>query len=57
LVEGELVDDGQYAVGEPGDAVADLVVTGQFLALGGEFFAVLLLVSAAGVGGAALQFG
>jgi hypothetical protein len=59
LVEGELVDDGLYAVGESGDAVADLVVAGQFLASGGEFFEVLLEVSAAGVGigGTALQFG
>jgi hypothetical protein len=59
LVEGELVDDGQYSVGEAGDAVADLVVAGQFLALAGEFFAALLEVSAAGVGvgGTALQFG
>jgi hypothetical protein len=59
LVEVELVDDGQNAVGESGDAVADLVVAGQFLALGGEGVAVLLEISAAGVGvgGAVLQFG
>jgi hypothetical protein len=59
LVEVELVDDGQDAVGESGDAVADLVVAGQFLALGGELVAALLEVSAAavGVGGAAVQFG
>jgi hypothetical protein len=46
-------------VGESGDAVADLVVAGQFLALGGEGVAALLEVSSAGVGvgGAALQFG
>jgi hypothetical protein len=59
LVEVELVDDGHNAVGESGDAVADLVVVCQFLALGGQGVAALLEVSAAGVGvgGAALQFG
>jgi hypothetical protein len=50
LVEVELVDDGQDAVGESGDAVTDLVVVGQVLALGGERVAALLEVSAAGVG-------
>jgi hypothetical protein len=59
LVEVELVDDGQDAVCEVGDAVAGLVVAGQVLALGGEGVAAVLEVFAAGVGvgGAALQFG
>ena len=56
LVEVELVDDGEDVVGESGDAVADLVVAGQVLALAGEAVAALLevLPAGVGVGGAAL---
>ena len=59
LVEVEGVDRGQYAGGEVTDAVAQLVVAGQLLALGGEGVAALFEVVAAvlDVGGAALQVG
>ena len=47
LVEVEGVDHGQDPGGEVPDAVAELVVAGQFLALGGEGVAALFEVAAA----------
>jgi len=41
LLEGEVVDHGQDAFGERGYPSAQLVVTGQILTLGSEFFALL----------------
>jgi hypothetical protein len=59
LVEVEGVDHGQYAGGEVTDAVAQLVVAGQLLALRGEGVAALVQVAAAvlDLGGPALQLG
>ena len=59
LVEVEGVDHGQNPGGEVPDAVAELVVAGQFLALGGEGVAALVQVVAAvlDLGGTALQLG
>ena len=59
LVEVEGVDHGQDAAGEVADALAELVVAGEFVAFGGEGVAPLVEVAAAvlDVGGAALQFG
>jgi hypothetical protein len=59
LVEVEGVDHGQYAGGEVTDAVAQLVVAGQLLALRGEGVAALVQVAAAvlDLGGTVLQLG
>jgi len=59
LVEVERVDHAKNPAGEVTDAVAQLVVAGELLALRGERVAVLLQVAVAvlDVGGAALQVG
>ena len=59
LVEVEGVDHGQNPGGEVPDAVAELVVAGQFLALGGEGVAALVqvVVAVLDLGGTALQLG
>jgi len=59
LGEVEGVDHGQDAGGEVADAVAQLVVAGELVALRGEGVAALFEVAAAvlDVGGAALQVG